>query len=46
MLMKNKIEKLKNTYKLFCELLKLKKIDPLVWFLYLPLRIGAILLKH
>lgn len=43
---KNKIEKLKNTYKLFCELLKLKKFDPLVWFLYLPLRIGAILLKN
>lgn len=42
---KNKIERLRNTYKLFSELFELKKFNFLLWFVYLPLRIGSIILK-
>ncbi len=43
---KNKIEKLKNTVKLYQELFKLKKFNFYIWFIYLPLRVGAIFLKN
>jgi len=42
---KNKKERLKNTYKLYRELLELRYFNFFIWFLYLPLRIGSILLK-
>lgn len=42
---KNKKEKLKNTYHLYKELFKLKNFNLYIWLIYLPLRIGAILLK-
>lgn len=42
---KNKKEKIKNTTLLYKELYKLKEFNFRIWFLYLPLRIFAILLK-
>lgn len=42
---KNKKEKLKNTYHLYKELFKLKNFNLYIWLIYLPLRIGAILLR-
>ena len=42
---KNKIEKLKNTIKLYKELFLLKKFNFWIWVVYLPLRVGAIVLK-
>lgn len=42
---KNKLEKLKNTIKLYSELFSLKIFNPWVWFIYLPLRVGAIIFK-
>lgn len=42
---KNKIDKIKNTFKLNKELFKLRKFNFLIWFVYLPLKVGAIILK-
>jgi glycosyltransferase involved in cell wall biosynthesis len=43
---KNKVNRLKNTYLLFKELFLLNKINLIIWFIYLPLRIAAIILKR
>lgn len=42
---KNKKMRLKNTFKLFIELISVKKFNISLWFVYLPLRILAILIK-
>jgi len=42
---KNKKNRIDNTFKLYRELIKLKRFNLLIWFIYLPLRIVAILLK-
>lgn len=42
---KNKKNRIKNTFKLYKELFKIRKFNPLIWLVYLPLRVGAIILK-